>query len=167
MIDLGDLGARARRAAQGTWEASFGILLPGITFSKGSRLKVRVIHALDQYVRGIEPKDFWMSWLAGSEHDRWETVVELADDPASNFGDAGTYVYRYELLRGDQTVTWWCADPFAAAVGTGTVSAFEVDPAAAPFVWDDAAFRPPEVDEMGVYELDVREFNRDFQGVAS
>jgi hypothetical protein len=133
MIDLSELGGQARQAAGGTWQVSFGILLPGITFPKGYRLKVRVIHALDQYVRGIEPKDFWMSWVDSSEHDRWETVVELAQDPGSHFGDAGTYVYRYELLRGDETVALWFADPFGGAVGTGSVSAFEVDPAAVSF----------------------------------
>lgn len=166
MIDLATLGARARQTAAGTWEATFGTLLPGITFPKGYRLKVRVIHALDQYVRGVEPKDFWMTWVPDSDNDRWEAEVELADDPGSHFGDAGTYLYRYQLLRGEQTVAQWFADPFGAAVGTGTVSAFEADPAAAPFAWTDTAYRPPEVDDMVVYELNVREFNRDFQGVA-
>jgi 1,4-alpha-glucan branching enzyme len=167
MIDLSALGARTRRAAEGTWEASFGILLPGISFPKGYRLKARVVHERDQYVRGIEPKDFWLSWVAGSEHDRWEATVPLADDPGSHFGDAGTYLYRYQLLRGDETVALWFADPFGGAVGTGTVSAFDVDPAAAPFAWTDATFRPPEVDDMVVYELNVREFNRDFEGVVA
>ena len=167
MIDVSALVARPRRDAQGAWEVGFAILLPGITFPKGYRLKVRVIHERDQYVRAIEPKDFWLSWVAGSEHDRWEAVVPLADDAASHFGDPGTYVYRYELLRASQTVAPWFADPFGKAVATGTVSAFDADPSAAPFPWTDAAFRPPEVDEMVVYELNVREFNRDFDGVAA
>src|SRR5215218_1779168 len=148
MIDLGALGARARQVAPGRRESSFAILLPAITFPKGYRLKVRVIHARDQYVRGIEPKDFWLSWVQGSEHDRWEATVPLASDPDSHFGDLGTYLYRYQLLRGDETVALWFADPFGRAVGTGTVSAFDVDAAAAPFSWTDAQFRPPEVDDM-------------------
>jgi hypothetical protein len=30
----------------------FGIYLPNITFDQGYRLKVRVIHELDQFIRG-------------------------------------------------------------------------------------------------------------------
>jgi 1,4-alpha-glucan branching enzyme len=167
MIDVGALGARARQDAQGEWEASFGILLPGITFPKGYRLKVRVIHERDQYVRRIEPKDFWLSWVEGSEYDRWEAAVPLTHDAGSHFGDPGRYLYRYQLLRGEDTVALWFADPFGAAAGTGTLSAFDLDPASAPFPWTDAAFRPPEIDDMVVYELNVREFNRDFDGVVA
>lgn len=165
MIDLAEVGAQTRLANDGTWQASFGVYLPNITFPKGYRLKVRIIHALDQYVHGIEPKELWMSWDAASALGLWKATVAIADDPASHFGDPGQYLYRYQLLRGDQPVTFWFADPFARAVGTGTQSAFDIDPAGQPFGWTDAGFRVPTVDEMVVYELNVREFNRDFDGV--
>jgi 1,4-alpha-glucan branching enzyme len=167
MIDLDAVGARARSAGDGTWEASFGVYLPNITFPKGYRLKVRLIHELDQYIRGIEPAEHWMSWDGDSPLGLWEATVALADDPASHFGDPGRYLYRYELLREDRPLTVWFSDPFARAVGLGTLAAFDVDPQEQPFDWTDAAFGVPAIDDMVVYELNVREFNRDFQGVVN
>ncbi|MEA2181391.1 MAG: hypothetical protein QOF69_576 [Solirubrobacteraceae bacterium] len=167
MIDLTEVGATARPGGDGTWEVSVGVYLPNITFSKGYRLKVRIIHELDQYIRGIEPREFWMDWQESSPLGLWKTTVALVSDPASHFGDPGQYLYRYQLLRGDQPLTFWFSDPFARAVGLGTLSAFEVDPDRQPFPWTDADFRPPAVDDMVVYELNVREFNRDFQGVVN
>jgi 1,4-alpha-glucan branching enzyme len=167
VIDLNRVGATPQRDAAGSWSVSFGIYLPNITFNKGYRLKVRVIHELDQFIRGIEPMDFWMSWESGSELDRWYADVPIAPGPTGNFGHPGTYLYRYQLLRGDDPVTFWFADPFGRAAGLGTLSAFTIDPAAQAFQWTDAGFEVPEVDDMVVYELNVREFNRDFRGVVS
>lgn len=164
MIDLDEVGAHPAPDAAGNWHVKLGVYLPGITFDKGYRLRVRIIHEADQFIRGIEPKNFWMSWQNGSELDRWETTVSLTADPLSHFGQDGKYLYRYQLQRADgRDVTFWFADPFGRDAGVGTLSAFMKN--ATPFVWTDAAFHPPEVDEMVVYELNVREFNRDFQGV--
>jgi 1,4-alpha-glucan branching enzyme len=58
-------------------------------------------------------------------------------------------------------VTFWFSDPFGRAAGLGTLSAFTIDNDGQPFAWTDAGFTVPEVDEMVVYELNVREFNRD------
>ena len=113
----------------------------------------------------IEPKDFYLNWKNGSALDLWEKTVPLARDPASHFGQAGTYLYRFQLVRGDRDVTFWFSDPFGRAAGLGTLSAFLIDDNAQPFPWTDEAFSIPEVDEMVVYELNVREFNHDFQGV--
>jgi 1,4-alpha-glucan branching enzyme len=167
MINLAEVGAHPRQDAGGNWLVTFGIYLPGITFNKGYRLKVRIIHELDQFIRGIEPREFWMTWHAGSDLDLWETVVGLAPEgPPSHFGDEGRYLYRYQLLLADgRPVTFWFSDPFARATGLGTLSAFAVDGSALPFAWTDAGFRPPEVDEMVVYEVNVREFNQDFDGL--
>jgi 1,4-alpha-glucan branching enzyme len=167
MIDLNAAGARPRRNGPGDWTVRFEIYLPGITFDKGYRLKARVIHEADQFIRGIEPREFWMSWENGSPLDSWTAEIALAPQAApSHFGQPGTYLYRYQLLRADGSdVTFWLSDPFARETGTGTLSAFTIDDAAVPFVWTDAAFRPPEVDEMVVYEVNVREFNVDFEGL--
>ncbi|UFH53132.1 alpha-amylase family glycosyl hydrolase [Spirosoma sp. KNUC1025] len=165
MIDLQEVGAFSHQDAGGNWQISFGIYLPGITFNKGYRLKVRIIHDFDQFVRGIEPKDFWMSWDNGSALDRWDVTVPLTPDPESRFGQPGRYLYRYELLRGDQDVTFWFTDPFGRESGIGTLSSVTVNAGLPAFTWTDADFSVPEVDRMVVYELNVREFNRDFDGV--
>jgi 1,4-alpha-glucan branching enzyme len=165
MINLSEVGAHPVRDAAGNWHVKVGVYLPGITFDKGYRLLVRIIHEADQFIRGIEPKNFWMNWLNGSQLDLWEATVPLmADPPPSHFGQDGKYLYRYQLQRADgRDVTFWFADPFARDAGVGTLSAFAKNAPA--FAWSDAAFSPPEVDEMVVYELNVREFNRDFEGV--
>ncbi|MBC8135661.1 MAG: alpha-amylase [Fibrella sp.] len=171
MINVAQTGASVRANANGTQEVRFGIYLPGITFNKGYRLKVRVIHEADQFIRGIEPVDFWMNWQNGSSFDFWETVIVLSVPPApaggnpGHFGQPGRYLYRYQLLRGNREVTSWFADPFGRDTGLGTLSAFAAGLPAPPFPWTDANFRVPDVDAMVVYEMNVREFNRDFSGV--
>ena len=164
MINLNEVGAQPSQDAAGNWQVHLGIYLPGIIFNKGYRLSARIIHEADQFIRGIEPKDFWMSWMNGSALDLWQATIPLVADPASHFGQDGRYLYRYQLKRADGSeVAFWFADPFGFDAGIGTLSAFTKN--APPFAWTDAAFRPPEVDEMVVYELNVREFSRDFQGV--
>ncbi len=166
MIDLGEVGANATRDAAGNWQIHFGTYLPGITFNKGYRLKLRVIHQFDQFMRGIEPLDFELFWHNGSPLDLWDVTVNVADHVGhGHFGQEGTYLYRYQLLRGSQVVAMWFSDPFARASGIGTHSAISLDSGAQPFAWDDAAFQVPEVDDMVVYELHVGEFNHNFDGL--
>lgn len=165
MIKWNEVGVTTRRDAAGRWHVRFGIYLPGITYNKGYTVKVRVIHEEDQFIRGIEPQDLFLNWINGSALDLWEMETPLAANPASHFGQPGTYLYRFQLLRGNREVTFWFSDPFGKAAGLGTLSAFVIDNNPQPFPWTDASFRVPEIDELVVYELNVREFNRDFQGV--
>ena len=123
MINLNEVGAAAQQDAAGNWQVKFGVYLPGITFNKGYAVKLRIIHEEDQFIRGIEPKDIFLNWVNGSVLDLWEITVLLTPDPASHFGQPGTYLYRYQLLRGNREVTFWFADPFGRAAGLGTLSA--------------------------------------------
>ena len=166
-INLAEVGAAPSRDAAGRQRIHIGVYLPGITFDKGYRAQVRIIHERDQFVRGIEPRAFDLFWHNGSALDLWDVAVELAADGAGHFGQDGTYLYRFQILRGQELVTPWFADPFGRAAGLGTLSAFTVDPAAQPFAWTDAGFCVPEVDELVVYELHVGEFNQTFAGVAA
>ena len=138
----------------------------GITFPKGYRVKVRIIHELDQFAHGIEPVDVDLWWRGGTPLDLWDFTVDFAPG-AGHFGQEGTYLYRYQLLRGDQIVTTWFADPFGRANGFGGVSAFTIDANTQPFPWKDGGFSVPEVDDLVVYELHVAEFNRSFDGVTA
>jgi 1,4-alpha-glucan branching enzyme len=165
MINLAEVGAHVSRGADQSWHVRFGIYLPGITYDKGYAVKVRVIHERDQLVRGIEPRDFDLFWHNGSEFDLWDATVQLDQAPGSHFGQTGTYLYRYQLLRGGRVVALWFTDPFARKTGVGTLSAFTVDPNEAGFPWTDGGFQPPEVDDMVVYELHVGEFNTNFDGL--
>src|SRR2546423_1848165 len=167
MINLDEVGAHVAPDGSGHWRVNFGIYLPGMTFKKGYRLKARVIHEADQFIRGIEPKDFWMSWDERSALDLWTAEIALTPDGApSHFGQNGNYLYRFQLLRTDgREIAFWVSDPFARATGLGTLSAFTIDNNLEAFAWTDAAFSPPEIDEMVVYEVNVREFNNDFDGL--
>lgn len=165
MINLDEVGAHVFQGANQRWQVRFGIYLPGITFDKGYRLKVRVIHERDQLVRGIEPRDFDLFWHNGSALDLWDVTVDLDPVAGSHFGQPGKYLYRYQLLRGETVVALWFSDPFGRETGLGTLSAFTHDPNATPFVWTNDAFQPPEVDDMVVYELHVGEFNVNFDGL--
>lgn len=166
-IDLDEVGAKATKGAAGHWQVHFGLYLPGITFDKGYHVQVRVIHERDQFVRGVEPKRFNLSWHNGSPLDLWDTTVDLTPDADGNFGEEGTYLYRFQLLRGTEIVTFWFADPFGRATGRGTLSAFTVDSLAQPFEWADEGFTVPEVDDLVVYELHVGEFNETFDGLVA
>jgi 1,4-alpha-glucan branching enzyme len=168
VISLGEIGAHPRFAI-GQWSVRFGLYLPGLTFNKGYRVKVRVIHEADQFVRGIDPKEFWMTWVNGSPLDLWTAEVPLTLDPSpSHFGHEGRYVYRYQLLGTDgRPIAFWFPDPFARETGVGTLSAFTADSQAQSFPWADAAFVPAEIDDMVVYEVNVREFNSDFDGLTT
>lgn len=166
-IDLGEVGAAASRNAAGHRLIHFGVYLPGITFHRGYGVQVRVIHERDQFTRGVEPKVFNLFWHDGSRHDLWDVTVDLTANADGNFGAEGRYLYRFQLLRHGQVVTFWFADPFARANGRGTLSAVDVFDAPEPFRWTDDAWQVPEVDDMVVYEMHVGEFNETFDGVVA
>jgi 1,4-alpha-glucan branching enzyme len=169
VISLGEVGAHAQQKPPEVASVRFGIYLPGLTFDKGYRLKVRVIHEADQFVRGIDPKEFWMTWIKGSPLDLWTAEIQLGPEPApGHFGQPGRYVYRYQLLRSDgRSIAFWFPDPFARETAIGTLSAFTIAQSEQSFPWSDAPFIPPEIDEMVVYEVNVREFNTDFDGLTT
>jgi 1,4-alpha-glucan branching enzyme len=166
-IDLTRVGAAPSVNAAGHRLVHFGIYLPGITFNAGYRVQVRVIHELDQFVRGVEPRVFDLFWHNGSPLDLWDLTVDLTAHAGGNFGAEGRYLYRFQLLRDGRVVTFWFSDPFGRATGRGTLSAFDVQDDPQPFAWTDGGFRVPEVDDMVVYELHVGEFNETFDGVAA
>ena len=167
LIDLTEVGAHVAFPAGQATTVRFGVYLPGITYDKGYRIKVRVIHELDQFVRQIPPRDFDLFWHSGSTHDLWDVTASLTPTPGGgdHFGQPGRYLYRFELGGRLSALTF--RDPVARESGLGTLSAFRVEPGQQSFGWTDAAFRVPEVDRLVVYELHVAEFNQDFAGVAA
>ncbi len=162
MLQLNQVGAQPQNAAQ-PYRVRFGIYLPGITRAQGFSLKVRVINEEDQFVAGIAPVDFPLDWIGNNPYDLWQGDATLTPGQG-NFGDAGRYIYRYQLSKNGQVVVPWFADPFANESAPGTFSGFTV-PQAAPFPWKDANFRVPGVDDLIVYELNVEEFNYTFDGI--
>jgi len=165
MIDLSEVGAHVAFPAGQDATARFGVYLPGITFDKGYRLKVKVIHESDQFRRQVPPREVDLFWHAGPPLDLWNGMLSLSPTAggADHFGQPGRYLYRFEL--GGRLSPLSFRDPFARESGLGTLAAFRVEPGQPAFAWTDAAFRVPDVDRLVVYELNVGEFNRDFTGV--
>src|SRR5262245_55260877 len=123
MIDLKAVGAHASLNAANHAVVQFGVYLPQIRDVDGFSVLVRVIHERDQFDPGIPPRDYALGYQApqsasnASPYDLWTTVVDITADltPATHFGQPGTYVYRYQLLRDGKVVCIWFTDPFARA----------------------------------------------------
>jgi maltooligosyltrehalose trehalohydrolase len=150
----------------------FGLYLPGIDAADGFQVLVRVIHKDDRFNPSIQPMDFPLQQVVGSHYNRWQTNQALLPPRAgTHFGQPGTYLYRYQLLRREpatgitRVVTRWFTDPFAQRTDIGDLSAFTTPGLESEFVWTDDAWRTPEVDDLVVYELHVEEFNSTFDGV--
>jgi 1,4-alpha-glucan branching enzyme len=169
MISLSEAGAFPSTDAVGNLQVRFGVYLPGITPAKNYQVVVRVIHQADRFDPDIPTQNFNLTWTPGSALDLWTVTAPLSSVAGTNFGKPGIYLYRYQLLRntpgGPEVVTMWFTDPFALATDVGELSAFATPGFSPPFVWGDAGYKTPELDDLVVYELQVEEFNDTFDGV--
>jgi maltooligosyltrehalose trehalohydrolase len=166
-INLQEVGAHPTVKANGDLEVKFGLYLPNITAAKGYEVVVRLIHRTDRFTPEIPPKNFPLICDDAHPYDLWQTTINLTQqrDSSSSFGKSGTYFYRYQLSKNGQLLTLWFTDPFAYETGTGELSAFTTSDVDPPFEWTDDAFKVPVLDDMVVYEMQVEEFNDNFEGV--
>ena len=170
MINLAEVGAFPAVDAAGHFTVGFGVYLPGIRGQDGFDVVVRVIQRDDRFNPVILPCDFHLTWNNGHPLDLWSASVNIAPVANSNFGREGVYLYRYQLwwtpAGGQrQLVTLWFTDPFARETDLGLLSAFTLSSTAQTFVWNDAGYSTPELDDLVVYELQVEEFGDTFDGV--
>ena len=124
MINLNEVGAFGSIDASGNLSVRFGVYLPGIRFTDGFELVVRVIHQDDRFDPAIPTQDFPLTWASGSALDLWTATVPLEPIANTHFGQQGTYLYRYQLWwtpsgGSRQLVTLWFTDPFARATDVG------------------------------------------------
>lgn len=172
MIDFSKVGAFPSFDANGNPHIQFAIYLPGIQAKDGFSVMVRIIHSADRFNPLVKTLDQRLAWVAGTPQDLWTADVTLTPsvNPASHSGDEGEYLYRYQLLftpggGTEQVITTWFPDPVARQTDIGLMSAVELAIAPAPFPWTDAAYTTPELNDLIVYELQVEEFNDEFDGV--
>jgi maltooligosyltrehalose trehalohydrolase len=172
MIDLSEVGAFPAAPAANGVPVRFGIYLPGIDPQAGYDLKVRVIQKADRFTPGIAPIDFPLAPVAGSPNNLWQAEVTIPFKPGTSFGASGTYLYRYKLLQKnpgtatETVVVLWFTDPFARGTDdVGQLSAFVTPDANDDPAWQDDGWKAPELADLVVYELQVEEFNRTFDGV--
>jgi 1,4-alpha-glucan branching enzyme len=170
MIDMSKVGAFASAPTDAGVPVRFGIYLPGIEQHNGYELLVRVIHKEDRFNPDIKAKDFSLAPVADDPNTLWQAEVTIPHQSGTQFGESGTYFYRYQLwqtVHGSRNlVTQWFSDPFArAADEVSQLSAFTTPDVVTDFHWTDGAWKVPEIADLIVYELHVEEFNRTFDGV--
>ncbi len=169
MIDLTEVGAFPSVTAAG-FDIRFGLYLPGIRGADRFEVVVRVIHDDDRFNPAIQPQDTNLVWNAGHPLDLWSVTVPIQPAAGTNFGKEGIYLYRFQLWWTQpggrrQLITRWFTDPFALETDVGLLSAVTLSRNPAPFVWTDAAYKTPELDDLIVYELQIEQFNDSFDGV--
>lgn len=147
-------------------KVSFGVYLPGVSDLLGFEVRVRVIHAADQFTPEIPAARGVLAFDRVHPLGLWSGTLDLAvlATPTSQLGKNGQHFYRFELWRNGQVVSSVFLDPFAIDNGPGLLGAFTVGPTAT-FAWSDQNYRTPPLDELIVYELNTAEFNTVFQGV--
>ena len=163
MITLSQVGAKI--VSQSPIGVQFGIYLPGIAAPQ-YQLLVRIIHNNDRFDPNVAPVDLPLDW-SGGPLGLWTLTAAITPNGVGSYGSQGVYLYRYRLVEnnpnGPQIITSWFTDPFAGSTVTGELASFDTDEA--PFVWQESGFRIPDPDDRIVYELNVEEFNRTFEGV--
>ncbi len=177
-INLNQVGAFSSVDATGTFTLRFGLYLPGVRDAGNFQVVVRILHQADRFDPTVPPVDVAMTCEPvdavgnpGSELDLWTATKLLTIDPSSHFGQEGIYLYRYQLLHtpagggAPQLLERWFTDPFARQTDVGMLAAVPCFKTPAPFVWTDAAWKTPNLDDLVVYELHVAQFNDTFQGV--
>jgi maltooligosyltrehalose trehalohydrolase len=171
MINPAEVGAFPACDAFGHFSVQFGVYLPGLRASDGFAVIVRVIHSQDRFTPGIAPRDFPLQWQTGSSLDLWSASVSIDPVAGTNFGNEGTYLYRYQLQwapagqSAKNVVTKWFVDPFARATDIGELSAFTLAKTPTVFAWTDSGYKTPELNDLIVYELHIEQFNDTFDGV--
>jgi maltooligosyltrehalose trehalohydrolase len=171
MINLQEVGARAQAATEQGVQVSLGLYLPGIKASDGYEVEVMILPKKNHYEIDMTPREFMLSHVEGSPNDLWQTTIILEPEADSAFGQSGTYLYRYRLLQHGanadekKIVTRWFTDPFALATDIGLLSSFTTPDAQPEFAWSDEDWKVPELEDLVVYELNVEEFNSNFEGV--
>src|SRR5579863_8263716 len=171
MINLSEVGAFASAPTNAGVTVTFGVYLPGIGQGAGYEVVVRVMHKDDRFVLDSQTLAFPLAPVASSLNNLWQTTVTIPVISGTHLGQAGVYLYYYQLLQTPagsttkQVLTHWFTDPFARATDVGQLSAFATPSFIPEFVWTDDAWKTPELEQLVVYELHVEEFNRTFDGV--
>src|SRR2546427_13263494 len=105
MINLNEVGAFVRTGVMNHAPTAagvpvrFGLHLPGITPEAGYEVVVRVIHKDDRFNPDIQPLDFPLDFVPNSPNNLWQKDVIIPPSAGTSFGQAGTYLYRYQLWQ--------------------------------------------------------------------
>ncbi len=166
LLPLNKLGAR--ETSPGVID--FGLFLPWVSVSDGNRLRVKVIHEKDQFLKDIQPVKFELNHSIDPDYgDYWSVQIDISSypkpHPESAWGSPGRYVYRYCLQNPNiPEIIDWIIDPFAREFGVGKLSAFTLGYEAYPWSENEKAWKTPALNELVLYELMINEFGGDISG---
>lgn len=150
MIDLSRVGAHVVGDL-----VRFGIYLPDVGVDKAVRLTAKV-----SYVSDFAWENFADCPLHYKDDDDGFPFYEGSLDLSGR--RKGTYRFQYEISRGSNVYPRWASDPFARRTAAGHRSAFLYGEEESVRV---SSFDVPSVEDLVVYECNVSEFNRTFEGV--
>jgi maltooligosyltrehalose trehalohydrolase len=137
-------------------QARFGIYLPNISEDENVSLTAKV-----SYVSDFAWENFLDCPLHYKDSDDGFPLYEGTLNLSGR--KKGVYRYQYEISKGDTACPRWASDPFARRTAAGHRSAFlygDEEKISIP------AFDIPNVKDLIVYECNVSEFNRTFEGTA-
>ncbi len=145
---------------------TFRIPLPYIT-SSDFEVKVLVIAKYEQFDESVPPLE-----LALNYSPRPNNNTEWGDTPEDLWIseqislETGLYFYRFEIIKlANKSNSIYFGDPFAKETSSGVFSIFRVPVNNSSFNWSENNFQVPKFNDAIIYELNVAEFNNDFQGI--
>ena len=149
MIDLSRVGAHLDGDS-----IHFGIYLPDINTEDEISLTAKISHISDFAWENI--LDCPLHFTDNQDgYPFYEGNLDLTGRKK------GVYRYQYEIGKSDTIFPRWASDPFARLTAAGHRSAF---------LYDDEEkvtlqpFEIPSVNELVVYECNISEYNRNFEG---
>lgn len=164
LMPLDRLGARE----VATGSVQFGVFLPWVSAADGNSVFVKIIHEHDQFLQRVQPLSFALTHSTDPVYgDYWSCTIPIttaAGPPVSFWGQAGTYLYRYEVHNPTVGVIDWVIDPFAREFGVGKLSAFTLG--YTDHIWSagEASWKTPALRDLVIYELQLDEFGEGLAG---
>jgi 1,4-alpha-glucan branching enzyme len=153
-------------------QVRFRIYLPGIDSNRSFKVKVYVITKEDQFNVNVRADvyDLHPAIVNPDRDNLWGEIYKNRWESDVITFQPGTYLYRFEIIGpakqdGKQVRSLYFGDPCARETDVGVFSIFRIHDGS-PFIWNDANFEVPPLEEIILYELNVAEFGGTFAGVA-
>ena len=147
---------------------TFGLWLPWVSAAAGNAVTVKIIHAHDQFLQDLPPREFPLTHSVRAPYgDFWSVTIPIAGTPpampGSAWGTAGRYVYRYCIVNPNVGNLDWIIDPCAREFGVGKLSAFTLG--YQPYIWSacEANWHTPALADLVVYEVNIAELGGDIE----
>ncbi len=147
----------------------FGVLLPWVSPANGQSVEVLVIHERDQFMQDIPAVSIALEHSVDPAYgDLWTGQVDMSAPvnlPAGDhWGQAGRYVYRIAVTDPRRGRIDWVIDPYARDFAVGRQSAVVLQGQAHTWSVADKGWQVPTLSDLVMYEINVAEFNGDFDG---